>query len=196
MQIGFYFDQTRCTGCGACQVACKDWNDLPAGSRNWMRVLYTEMGKFPNVFVGYLIAPCYHCQHPPCAHACPVAAIEKRDVDGIVIVDSHKCLGNIDCPVKCLKACPYGAPQFGEEKGAKMNKCDYCLDRWVANKLPACVEACPTRALDAGSMETLADRYGRGLEAVGFDYKNHTKPAVVLKSKPVKFKVGPSGPRQ
>ena len=187
MQIGFYFDQTRCTGCGACQVTCKDWHDLPAGSRNWMRVQYTEMGKFPNVFVGYLIAPCYHCQHPPCVHACPVAAIEKRDVDGIVIVDSHKCLGNIDCPIKCFKACPYGAPQFGEEKGAKMNKCDYCLDRWVANKLPACVEACPTRALDAGSMETLADRHGRGLEAVGFDYKNHTKPAVVLKSKPVKI---------
>ena len=123
MQIGFYFDQSRCIGCGACQVACKDWHDLPAGPRNWMRVLYTEMGKFPDVFVSYLIAPCYHCQHPTCGRACPVAAIEKRAVDGIVVVDSTKCLGNIDCPVKCLKACPCGAPQFGEEKGAKMSRC-------------------------------------------------------------------------
>ena len=44
MHIGFYFDQTRCTGCSACRVACKDWNDIPAGPENWMRVLYTEKG--------------------------------------------------------------------------------------------------------------------------------------------------------
>ena len=47
MQVGFYFDQTRCTGCGACQVACKDWNDIPAGPVKWMRVLYTEKGEYP-----------------------------------------------------------------------------------------------------------------------------------------------------
>ena len=48
MQIGFYFDQTRCTGCSACRVACKDWNDMPAGPENWMRVLYTERENFRN----------------------------------------------------------------------------------------------------------------------------------------------------
>ena len=127
-----------------------------------MRVLYTEMGKFPTVFASYLIAPCYHCHHPTCADACPVDAIEKRDADGIVVVDSHTCLGNIDCPVKCLKACPYDAPQFGEEKGAKISKCDFCRHRWTEEKLPLCVEACPTRALDAGDLRTLADRYGHG----------------------------------
>ena len=119
MQIGFYFDQTRCTGCSACRVACKDWNDIPAGPENWMRVLYTEKGKFPKPFVSYMIAPCWHCAEPVCAAACPVDAIEKREADGIVLVDSQICVGNEECDEKCLKACPYDAPQFGPEKALK-----------------------------------------------------------------------------
>jgi hypothetical protein len=50
MQVGFYFDQTRCTGCSACRVACKDWNDIPAGPENWMNVHYSEKGKCPDMF--------------------------------------------------------------------------------------------------------------------------------------------------
>ncbi len=130
MQIGFYFDQTRCDGCGACQVACKDWHDLPAGPENWLRVLYSEKGKFPDVFVSYMVAPCYHCLDPVCIPACPVRAISKRDEDGIVVVDAEVCLGNEECDVKCLKACPYDTPQFGPEPGAKMRKCNFCMDRW------------------------------------------------------------------
>lgn len=183
MQIGFYFDQTRCTGCGACQVACKDWNDVPAGPENWMRVLYTEKGRFPEVFVSYLIAPCYHCIDPVCVPACPPRAISKRDEDGIVVVDSQFCLGNEQCDVKCLKACPYDAPQFGPEPGAKMRKCDFCLDTWQEGKLPVCVEACPTRALDAGLLDELTARYDHTQEAESFVYSNRTKPAVVFKPK-------------
>ena len=110
MQIGFYFDQTRCTGCSACRVACKDWNDIPAGPENWMRVLYTEKGKFPKPFVSHMVAPCWHCIDPVCARACPADAITKRETDGIVLVDSDVCLGNEECDEKCLKACPYDAP--------------------------------------------------------------------------------------
>jgi len=183
MQIGFYFDQTRCTGCAACQVACKDWHDLPAGSEKWMRVHYSERGKYPNVFVSYLINPCYHCAEPVCARACPPRAIGKRKEDGIVTVDRQACLGNVECDVKCLKACPYGAPQFGPEPGAKMGKCNFCLDRWLDGKLPVCVEACPTRALDGGDLETLRDRYGWSTEAEGFPYSAKTKPAIVFRPK-------------
>lgn len=183
MQIGFYFDQTRCPGCGACQVACKDWHDLPAGPVNWMRVHYTEKGKFPNVFVSYLVAPCYQCLDPVCAPACPVEAISKRKEDGIVVVDRQTCLGNEECDVKCLKACPYDAPQFGSEKGAKMSKCNFCVDRWTQNKLPVCIEACPTRALDAGSLNELQTKYGDIQETEGFNYSKTTKPAVVFKPK-------------
>jgi anaerobic dimethyl sulfoxide reductase subunit B (iron-sulfur subunit) len=117
MQIGFYFDQTRCTGCGTCRVACKDWHNIPAGSENWIRVLYTEKGKFPDVFVSYTVVPCYHCLDPVCIPSCPAHAISKRDEDGIVVVDSEACLGNEECNVKCLTACPYDVPQFGPDAG-------------------------------------------------------------------------------
>ncbi len=185
MQIGFYFDQTRCTGCSACRVACKDWHDVPAGPENWMRLVYTEKGKFPHVFVSYMIAPCWHCREPLCVPACPVGAISKRDEDGIVVVDSGACPGNEQCDQKCLKACPYDAPQFGPEKGAKMRKCNYCLDRVTSGKLPNCVEACPVRALDAGPLAELKEKYGAGKEAEGFRYSKRTRPAVVIRPKPL-----------
>jgi len=183
MQVGFYFNQTRCTGCSACRVACKDWNDIPAGPENWMRVLYTEKGQFPQPFVSYMIAPCWHCAEPVCAAACPVDAITKREKDGIVLVDSDACLGKAACDTKCLKACPYDAPQFGAEADAKMRKCNFCLDRHLEGKLPDCIEACPVRALGAGPLNELEKRYGTNNDAVDFEFSKRTKPAVVIKAK-------------
>jgi len=183
-QIAFYFDQTRCTGCSACRVACKDWNDIPAGPENWMRILYTEKGTCPNVHASYLAAPCWHCETPVCRDACPVDAITKSDDSGIVTVDREVCLGNAECDEKCRKACPYDAPQFGPEPGAKMGKCHYCVDRYEAGKLPNCVEACPVRALDAGPLEELRKRYGGENSAMGFKYSKRVKPSVVFKPKP------------
>ena len=183
MQVGFYFDQTRCIGCSACAVACKDWNNVPAGPERWMRINYSEKGKFPNVFVSFLINPCFHCEDPVCIPVCPVHAIMKREEDGIVIVDSDKCLGNEECNSKCLKACPYDAPQFGPQKGAKMRKCNFCLDKYLEGKLPACVETCRTRALDVGILEELKSKYGDIKEADNFIFSNRTKPAIIFKPK-------------
>ncbi|MFO7860675.1 MAG: 4Fe-4S dicluster domain-containing protein [Desulfosalsimonas sp.] len=103
----------------------------------------------------YLASACWHCAAPVCADACPPGAIYKRQDDGVVIVDPEKCLGKDDCGTKCLKACPYDAPQFGPEENARMHKCNFCEDRLAAGKVPNCVEACPVRALDAGPMEEL-----------------------------------------
>jgi anaerobic dimethyl sulfoxide reductase subunit B (iron-sulfur subunit) len=183
LQVGFYFDQTRCIGCSACAVACKDWHDIPAGSEKWMRIHYNEKGKFPDVFVSYCISPCFHCEDPVCIPVCPVGAIIKRDKDGIVIVDSEKCIGNEQCDSKCLKACPYDAPQFSHKKGAKMKKCNYCLDRHIEGNLPICVESCRTHALDAGNLEELKKKYGHNHEADNFKYSTRTKPAIVFKIK-------------
>jgi anaerobic dimethyl sulfoxide reductase subunit B (iron-sulfur subunit) len=183
MQVGFYFNQTRCMGCHACSIACKDWNDVPAGPERWMRILYNERGKFPGVFVSYLINPCYHCIDPVCIPVCPVNAIIKRDEDGIVIVDSDKCLGNEECNSKCLKACPYGAPQFGPEQGSKMRKCNFCVERFVEGKFPVCVEACRTRAIDVGILKELESKYGNIKEADNFVYSERTKPAITFKPK-------------
>jgi anaerobic dimethyl sulfoxide reductase subunit B (iron-sulfur subunit) len=184
MQIGFYFDQTRCTGCSACRVACKDWNDIPAGPENWMRVSTTETGRFPTPFVSHMIAPCWHCLEPLCAAACPAGAVAKSPETGIVLVDGDACLGNQACDERCRKACPYGAPQFGPGEGAKMRKCDFCLERFREGRPPTCVEACPVRALESGELAELEAKYGPRREAAGFHYSRRARPAAVIKPKP------------
>ena len=127
MQMGFYFDQTRCTGCLTCIVACKDYNNVAAGPASWRRVTTIEKGKYPDLFVAFLSAACYHCLEPACVIACPADAISKRASDGIVLVDREACLGKDHCAM-CLDACPYKAPQFGAEENAKMQKCNFCID--------------------------------------------------------------------
>ena len=185
-QIGFYFDQTRCTGCYTCIIACKDWHDIPAGPANWIKVTATEKGKFPNLSLSYLFSACLHCADPTCAKACPVSAITKREDDGIVVVDREVCIGGEECKFACRKACPYDVPQFGAEPGAKMQKCDLCLERWVENRKPLCVEACLMRALDAGRLDELMAKYGDIQEADGFIYSKRVMPAIVFRPKVTK----------
>ena len=182
MQTGFYFDQTRCTGCYACVVACKDWHDVPAGPASWLRVETIEKGTFPDVFVAFFTHLCYHCSDPACITACPVEAITKRKEDGLVLVDRDKCLGKDNCDM-CLQACAYNAPQFGAEPNAKMQKCNLCLDRLAEGKPPICVAGCPMRALDAGPIEELMARYGDVREAEGFVYSKELKPSIIFKPK-------------
>jgi len=182
MQMGFYFDQTRCTGCLTCVVACKDYNNIDAGPSSWRRVTTIEKGKYPDLFVTFLSAACHHCMTPACAEACPANAIIKRESDGIVIVDPEACLGKDQC-AQCLEACPYQAPQFGVEENARMQKCNFCVDLLAENKKPACVDACPMRALDAGPVEGLVAKYGNLKEAEGFTHSEELNPSSLFKPK-------------
>ena len=159
-QFGFSFDQSRCTGCKTCQMACKDYHDL--GDEVSFRTVYEYAGGDwwqngegcweQNVFSFYVSMSCNHCTNPVCIRLCTRGAIHK-DSFGFVVVDRSACDG---CQM-CMVACPYHAPRFDEETG-RVAKCDGCQDR-VKNGLgPICVEACPQRALDFGIYEDFADR--------------------------------------
>lgn len=182
MQWGFLFDQTRCTGCYTCIIACKDWHELEGGSENWVRVAYIENGKFPDVSVRYLFTTCFHCADPLCLKACPVDAISKRKKDGIVVVNRDVCEGGENCRYACQKACPYHIPEFGPEPDAKMQKCDLCLDRLHAGQDPVCVGGCPMRALEALPLEKLKESDGHTRDADGFVYSEKVNPSVVFKT--------------
>jgi anaerobic dimethyl sulfoxide reductase subunit B (iron-sulfur subunit) len=182
MQMGFYFDQTRCTGCYACVVACKNWHGITAGSTGWRKVISIEKGTFPDVFVAFLSTSCCHCADPACIKFCPSQAITKRSEDGIVVVDQRECKGKDECGI-CLQVCPYESPMFGPESDAKMQKCDFCLDRLKEGLKPICVSACPMQALDAGPIEELERKYGQGNQAEGFTYDTEMRPSVIFKSK-------------
>ena len=182
-QIGFYFDQTRCTGCFTCSVACKDWHDIDAGPVNWIRITTIEEGKFPDLNMAYLSIACNHCADPPCVKACPTNAIIKREEDGIVTVDQEKCLGKDECGFKCLKVCPWDAPQFSSNLNAKMEKCDLCIERLEKGQQTICVDACPMYAIQCGPMEELQEKYGTRTEAKGFIYNEKIKPSIIFKSK-------------
>ncbi|MBI4330277.1 MAG: 4Fe-4S dicluster domain-containing protein [Chloroflexi bacterium] len=156
-QYGFLFDQSRCIGCNACLLACKQFYGIAPGPVKWMRVYQWEKGAFPDVRLHYLAIPCYHCENPVCVRACPNQALHKEPKYGAVLVDSDKCTGNR----KCWKACPYGAPQFeGDAPGAKMSKCDMCFNRLEQGQSPVCVVSCPMRALEFGPLAELRSKYG------------------------------------
>ncbi|MFW9948710.1 MAG: 4Fe-4S dicluster domain-containing protein [Candidatus Thorarchaeota archaeon] len=182
-QFGFYFDQTRCIGCHTCAIACKDWNDIDTGPVNWMRVDEILEGKFPNLKMVYLSIACNHCFDPPCIKVCPTKAITKTKSNGIVLVNQKDCIGYQTCGAKCLKACPWDAPQFADLKMAKMQKCNLCYDRLENKQQTICVEACPMYAIDVGPIEKLKEKYKYTNEAEGFIYNKRIKPSIIFNPK-------------
>lgn len=156
-QYGFYLDVTRCAGCHACQIACKDKNRLNVGTF-FRRVRSFETGEFPHPGVWHLSESCHHCDHPACAAACPVGRIVKDGETGLVVFDAEvKCLGE-RCQ-RCVRACPYGHPVYIPASG-EVGKCGGCLDSLREGRSPACVESCMMRALKFGPVDELREKYG------------------------------------
>ena len=151
-QHGFFFDQSRCTGCQTCSVACKNHHGLPPGPLKYLRIYQYEKGAFPDVRLHTQWVPCYHCQKPICADACPLEAIYKEPDFGAVLIDSDKCDG---CRL-CYDACPYGAPAFEKDViGETAQKCNLCVDEIEAGRKPYCVMACMMLVLDVGPIDQL-----------------------------------------
>ncbi len=159
-------DVSKCIACRGCQVACKQWNQLPAvatenqgtyenppdlSGKTLTRVIFQEMvigGEFKWLFRKQ---QCMHCTEAACVEFCPVDAAYKNEF-GFTEFDTEKCIG---CGT-CTKVCPFGLPRVDYDI-KKAKKCWFCMDR-VANDLkPACSKTCPTGALKFGDLDELLD---------------------------------------
>lgn len=181
-QLGFYFNSNICVGCKACQIACKDKNQLPVGVI-WRRVVEYGGGSWiprdgvlvPQGVFGYFLSiSCNHCIEAPCVEVCPTGAMNKNS-DGIVLVKEEDCIG---CRY-CEWSCPYGAPQFNSQSGV-MTKCNFCVDLVTQGQQPACVSSCPMRALDFGEIDELRAKYGDAVEIEPLPAREITQPALVI----------------
>jgi anaerobic dimethyl sulfoxide reductase subunit B (iron-sulfur subunit) len=180
-QYAFFVNSDACSGCKTCQVACKDRNDLPAGL-HWRRVYEVTAGgwqKKDGVWLSTVAAynlsvSCHHCWDPACVPACSTEAIWKRE-DGLVLIDESRCT---KC-YKCGPACPYDAMCY--VSGSFVSKCNFCPDELAAGRPPACVAACPNRALDFGDLEDLKRKYGTVSRVFPLPDPSTPGPALVIR---------------
>jgi formate dehydrogenase iron-sulfur subunit len=170
--MGFYTDTTVCIGCKACEVACKQWNQLPADGFEWSGNSYDNTGglsatswrhvKFIEQFDGgadghpdrwlMMSDVCKHCVAAPCQQACPTGAIIYNEF-GNVYIQPDICNG---CAY-CIAACPFGVITRATIDG-HAHKCTLCFDRQRDALVPACAKACPTASIQFGPVEELLER--------------------------------------
>ena len=168
--MGFYTDTTVCIGCKACEVACKEWNQLPAagGGRHemsgdsydntqrldgihWRHVKFVEQFSEDRNDGRWLMMSdvCKHCVRAPCLEVCPTGAIIRTEFDTVVI-QSDACNG---CRL-CIAACPFGVIDINPASDTAQ-KCTLCYDRLQVGMEPACSQACPTDSIRFGTIREL-----------------------------------------
>jgi len=170
----FLTDSTLCIGCKACEVACKEWNQLAddgyewtghsydntqaVGHSTWRHVKFVETA--PQIGVGGNSAEqlpawrfssdvCKHCEVAGCLEACPTGAIVRMEF-GAVFIQPDICNG---CAY-CVVSCPFGVVEKNQEDGRAF-KCTFCSDRQRAGLQPACAKACPTESIKFGKLSEL-----------------------------------------
>jgi formate dehydrogenase iron-sulfur subunit len=154
-QYAFEVDLDACSGCKACVVACHNLNNLES-DETWRKIgLLTSKESndylLPSAtlpIVQHVTTACHHCVDPGCLNGCPVKAYEKDPLTGIVKHLDDQCFG---CKY-CTMMCPYEVPQYSATLGI-VRKCDMCYQRLANQEAPACVQACPNKAIRIQSVE-------------------------------------------
>jgi formate dehydrogenase iron-sulfur subunit len=184
---GFFTDTTLCIGCKACEVACKEWNALPAddigltgqsydntgrlSATTWRHVAFIERISNAQGERATTLQPfqshwlmmsdvCKHCSPAPCLEACPTGALFRTEFD-TVVVQQDICNG---CGY-CVPACPFGVVEINQPDG-KAHKCTLCYDRLKGGLEPACAKACPTDSIQFGELADLHARAQQRVEAL------------------------------
>jgi formate dehydrogenase iron-sulfur subunit len=180
--VGFFTDPSVCIGCKACEVACKEWNQVPddgftwsgnsydntghLGASTWRHVMFLEQDRAKgNQISGpmsldqdpfrwvFLSDVCKHCEDAGCLEACPTGSIVRTEV-GSVLVQNDVCNG---CGY-CVVSCPFGVidrrPSPLPDAGGAF-KCTFCYDRQKSGLVPACAKVCPTESIVFGRLDDL-----------------------------------------
>lgn len=161
--LGLLYDATLCVGCKACVAACKEANGNPPEfstvDKLWDTPLDTSGYTFNIIKMyrhgtmekkdaeengyAFMKTSCMHCADPSCVSACPVSAMTKDPVTGIVAYDPTRCIG---CRY-CVFACPFGIPKYQyDSPTGRIGKCELCRHRHKDGRYSACAEVCPTGA--------------------------------------------------
>ncbi len=165
-KIAKLFDATKCTGCKGCQVACSEWNDLRApigeftgsyqnpadlSSECWTLMKFNEVTDDKDKLRWqFTHSGCMHCEDPACLTACSTKGAIVQRANGVVDINSDKCIG---CGY-CVTACPFDVPKL-DSIDQKAYKCNMCSDRLQVGQEPACVKSCVTGALRFGTREDM-----------------------------------------
>lgn len=178
--VGLLYDSTICVGCKACVVACRDANDthpeFSTEEKLWDNPLDISGKTITTIKMysegtgqhkdqekdgfAFMKRSCLHCVDPSCVSVCPVSAMTKDPVTGIVSHEPADCIG---CRY-CIVACPFAVPQFEFDKAfPKLLKCQLCKQRLANGQIPACADVCPTGATLFGPITGLKEEAERRL---------------------------------